>query len=280
MIERAASALLGAEVVRARPVAGGDISEAFRLELADGSIAFAKRGGGADLPAEAAGLRWLAEAGGGPAVPEVLAVDRDLLILEWIEEGAGPLDEERLGRELAALHAAGADAHGALAPGVEELSIGRLRFPRVVAPTFAQAYGEGRLRPLIGPAGLSARGARAVERVIDRLVELVPEEPPARMHGDLWSGNVMRGIRPHPPRPWLIDPAPYGGHREVDLAMLRLFGGPGERCFAAYEEVWPLADGAGERVALWQLFPVLVHAVLFGGGYVAQAERIAGRFAG
>ena len=79
--------------------------------------------------------------------------------------------------------------------------------------------------------------------------------------------------------PWLIDPASYGGHREVDLAMLRLFGGPGERCFAAYAEVAPLADGHADRVELWQLFPLLVHAALFGGGYGSSAARVARRYA-
>ena len=84
-------------------------------------------------------------------------------------------------------------------------------------------------------------------------------------------------------RPWLIDPSAYGGHREVDLAMLRLFGGragPERRVFAAYEEATPLADGWEERVELWQLLPLLVHAVLFGGGYVGAAERVADHYAG
>ena len=74
-------------------------------------------------------------------------------------------------------------------------------------------------------------------------------------------------------RPWLIDPSAYGGHREVDLAMLRLFGAPCERVFDAYEEVAPLADGWRERVELYQLLPLLVHALLFGGSYCAAAER-------
>jgi fructosamine-3-kinase len=94
---------------------------------------------------------------------------------------------------------------------------------------------------------------------------------------DLWSGNVMAGTEG---RPWLIDPSAYGGHREVDLAMLRLFGAPSERVFAAYAEVAPLADGWEERVQLWQLMPLLVHAVLFGGSYPAAAERIALHYAG
>ncbi|MCW2967614.1 MAG: Fructosamine/Ketosamine-3-kinase, partial [Solirubrobacteraceae bacterium] len=117
-------------------------------------------------------------------------------------------------------------------------------------------------------AGLSAGGRRAVEDVCERMADLAgPPEPPARLHGDLWGGNV-HGRH-------LIDPAAYGGHREVDLAMLALFGWPGDRFLAAYEEIAPLATGHEDRVALYQLLPLLVHAALFGGGYAASAERAA-----
>ncbi len=113
-------------------------------------------------------------------------------------------------------------------------------------------------------------------RVVDRLDELCgPAEPPARLHGDLWSGNVMAGPDGSP---WLVDPAPYGGHREVDLAMLRLFGPPGRDFLAAYEEVAPLAAGHEERVALYQLLPLLVHSILFGGHYRAATVRAAEQY--
>ena len=125
---------------------------------------------------------------------------------------------------------------------------------------------------------LSSAGAAAVERVCERLPDLAgPPEPPARLHGDLWSGNVLADTAG---RPWLIDPAAYGGHREVDLAMLRLFGPPGPRVLPAYLEAHPLAPGHEDRVELWQLFPLLVHAVLFGGGYGASVERAARRYSG
>src|SRR5213078_3084658 len=91
-----------------------------------------------------------------------------------------------------------------------------------------------------------------------------PAEPPARLHGDLWSGNVLTGADG---RPVLIDPAAYGGHREIDLAMLRLFGSPGAGFEEAYEEVAPLAAGHEERVELWQILPLLTHAALFGGSW-------------
>jgi fructosamine-3-kinase len=126
-------------------------------------------------------------------------------------------------------------------------------------------------------AGLTRFGNRAVESVCARMGELAgPPEPTARLHGDLWSGNVLWG---RDGKAWLIDPAAYGGHREVDLAMLRLFGSPGKQFLAAYEERFPLAPGHEERVELYQLFPLLVHAALFGGGYPASAERVARAYA-
>ena len=108
-------------------------------------------------------------------------------------------------------------------------------------------------------------------RRIDELAG--PQEPPARIHGDLWSGNVLWGSDG---TAWLIDPAAHGGHRETDLAMLALFGAPHlQRLLDAYAEAAPLADGWRERVPLHQLHPLLVHAVLFGGGYGARAAQAA-----
>jgi fructosamine-3-kinase len=149
--------------------------------------------------------------------------------------------------------------------------------PNDPAPDWAAFYAERRLRPVLQRAHLSPEGTRAVERVCERIGELAgPEEPPARLHGDLWSGNVLWDRRGEP---WLVDPGAYGGHREVDLAMLNLFGAPGPVFLAAYEERHPLAAGHEERVALWQLFPLLVHAALFGGGYRQAAANAAAHYA-
>jgi fructosamine-3-kinase len=118
--------------------------------------------------------------------------------------------------------------------------------------------------------------AATIEAVVARLPGLVPDEPPARLHGDLWNGNVLWGLDG---RVWLIDPAAYGGHREVDLAMLALFGLPHlPRVFDAYAEVAPLADGWQERAPLHQIFPLLVHACHFGGGYAARAAQAAATY--
>jgi fructosamine-3-kinase len=122
--------------------------------------------------------------------------------------------------------------------------------------------------------------ADTIESVVSRLPGLVPDEPPARLHGDLWNGNVLWGLDG---QAWLIDPAAYGGHREVDLAMLALFGLPHlPRVLDAYVETCaetrPLADGWQDRVGLHQLFPLLVHACHFGGGYAGRAAEIAARY--
>jgi len=270
-IRRALGDALGRRVQELRPVAGGDLNDAFAARLEDGERVFVKTREGAapgEFATEAEGLRWLAEAG-ALRVAEVLAVADDWLALRWIDRGRlSAAGEEELGRGLAALHRSGAPAFG----GPRPLRLGPLELPNEPLGDWPSFYAQRRLAPLAARAGL----ADVVERVCARIDALTgPPEPPARLHGDLWSGNVLAGADG---RPWLIDPAAYGGHREVDLAMLALFGAPSPRTLAAYDEVWPRAAGHEERVALYQLFPLLVHAVLFGGGYAASAEAAARRY--
>jgi fructosamine-3-kinase len=275
-------AAAGSPVASRRRIAGGSINEAYAVAFEDGRRAFVKTRPDApagEYAAEAAALAWLAEPG-TVRVPAAIACSERFLALEWVEpgtlDGAG---EQELGRGLAGLHAAGAPAFGSPSG---ELRIGPLVLDASPADAWPELYAERLVRPLIAAArdrgALSARGAECVGRACDRIEELAgPPEPPARLHGDLWSGNVMAGADGGA---WLIDPIAYGGHREVDLAMLRLFGGPSRRVFDAYREAAPLADGHEERVELWQLFPLMVHAVLFGGGYGGSAEAVARRYVG
>jgi fructosamine-3-kinase len=257
-----------------------------RVELADGRTAFAKTARGPApagfFAAEANGLRWLADAPGGPPVPGLLGFDDELLALAWLEPGsASPAAAERFGRELAALHAAGADGFGACWPGF----IGSAPMDNTAEPDWPRFYAERRVMPYV--RALRDGGVLAETGSFDRLAERLPAlagppEPPARLHGDLWNGNLLWSAG----RGWLVDPAAHGGHRETDLAMLRLFGAPSlDRVLAGYAEAAeqagaPLSPGWPERVGLHQLFPLLAHAVLFGGGYVGQAVGIARRYAG
>jgi fructosamine-3-kinase len=267
-------AATGREPRSVERVGGGDINDAYKVQFADESFAFVKTRADVapgEYDTEARGLRWLAEPG-GLRVPEVLGASDEVLVLDWVDEG-GRGDPTAFGAGLAAVHAAGAPDFG----GSEPLRLGSLTLPNDPAPDWPTFYAQQRLFPLLPRAGLSAGGNRAVERVCERMPELAgPPEPPARLHGDLWTGNVLWG---RDGRAWLIDPAAYGGHREVDLAMLRLFGSPGAHFLPAYEERHPLAAGHQERVELYQLFPLLVHAALFGGGYPASAERVARSYA-
>ena len=283
-IAQRAESLLGTAVVATTTVAGGDICTATRLRLSDGRSALVKTRAQAPpefFPTEARGLQWLASAAGGIDVPEVLAVESDCLILQWVEPGkTTPEAADGFGRGLAATHAAGAPCFGT--ESGDDGFIGTLPLPNRTAPTWPEFFATRRVLPYLKLArdrgNVTADDAAAVDAVVRRIVELAgPDEPPARLHGDLWSGNVLWGQES---RVWLVDPAAHGGHRESDLAMLALFGCPQlPRVLDAYQEAAPLADGWEDRVPLHQLFPLLVHACLFGGGYGARAGEAARRLA-
>ncbi|WP_432107320.1 fructosamine kinase family protein [Streptomyces sp. AA1529] len=314
--------LLGRRAVRAVPVGGGSICDAYQVVLApraerpapgdrghgsaprepagaasratadaadaesagSATTVFAKALDAAPadfFAAEAAGLSRLRATGTVP-VPEVYAAERDVLVLQWIEPGAPErAAAERLGRELAALHGTAAPSWGT--PG-QPCYLGPLPLTSPPRPTADPAawpgfHAEHRLLPLLRAAvdsgRIGPREARDVERVCDRLDDEAvagPPQPPAVIHGDLWSGNVHWTADG---RAVLIDPAAQGGHPETDLAMLELFGCPElPVLLAAYEEVRPL-PGRRARVPLHQLQHLLVHAVLFGGGYGAESGAAA-----
>lgn len=265
--------------IRATPLPSGDSCVAELFTLDGGEQLFAKSRDGAPpgfFAAESAGLAWLAAAGAIPT-PEVIAASDDLLLLEWVPRGEPTLQAaERFGVDLARLHLAGAAEFGAPWAGY----IGRLPMDNqpVASGTWSEFFAVRRIEPYLrlalGFGHISAEDAQAVSALLSRLDALgIPPEPPSRLHGDLWSGNVHWAADG---RVFLIDPAAHGGHRESDLAMLALFGAPYlDRILAAYAEAAPLESGWPERVGLHQLFPVLVHAVMFGGSYGAQAGTLA-----
>lgn len=288
----AAARVLGGPMAGVSACAGGDINRAWKLRLENGTEAFLKSRPGApvrEFETEAAGLRWLAAAGElpVPAVLGVVAGGQPGLLLEWIEPG-GRLDAEGeaiFGRGLARIHRLGAEGYGALPDGAPagDLKVGPVSLGDFVDPDAARGFAHCyalRLEALVVQASelgaIDLDQAAAIEKLCDRMDEFAgPPEPPARTHGDLWSGNVLAGSDG---RPWLIDPAAHGAHRELDLAMLALFGAPSDRFMAAYREEFPLAPDHQDRIELWQIQPLLIHAILFGGSYGAAAARAAARY--
>ena len=230
---------------------------------------------------EAAGLSWLAVDGGVPCA-RVIAHDERSLTLERLESVAPTRDAAMdFGSRLAVTHAAGAPLFGSGPDGwCGDGCFGPLSEPLPMSlrghETWGEFYAEERLRPMADFAEwrLSPEARRLVNAVIDRCAagEFDDGDGPARIHGDLWSGNVMwtrDGVV-------LIDPAAHGGHRETDLAMLALFGCPHlDAVLAGYQAVRPLWEGWRGRVGLHQLYPLLAHVVLFGGGYGRQTEAAA-----
>lgn len=240
---------------------------------------------------EAAGLAWI-RVPGGPPVPEVMALTGGSIGLAEVRSGRPtPTAAQQFGRRLAVLHAAGAPSFGAGPPGPPGAPapsaasggpgphgwIGDLPMPYAARATFRQLWAEDRIgataRMARDRGGLTPGQTREVDRFVEAVlagsVDCGPAEPPARLHGDLWSGNLLWG---QDGDVWLIDPAAHGGHRESDLAMLALFGTPFlDHVVAGYEEATPLAEGWRTRVPLHQVWPLLVHAALFAGGYGASA---------
>lgn len=251
----------------------------FRKQRADAPPGF--------FACEAAGLRWLAEPGAVPVV-RVVGVGPDHLDLERLVPATPTAEHARaFGRGLALLHDAGAPAFGSPPTGWDgDGFFGPLSEPLPLPvgrhARWGQFLAQLRLAPLhdlLRERGrLSARLAADLDRLVARLGDgdLDDDALPARVHGDLWAGNVVWT----PGGGVLVDPAAHGGHRESDLAMLALFGLPRlAEVLAGYQEVHPLGPGWEDRRSLHQVYPVGMHAVLFGGGYVAQTEALVARWA-
>lgn len=272
----------GLGVRAATPLSGGDIARAYRLDTADGPLFLKWHPSPApDLFArEAAGLRALHDPG-AIAVPEVVREAPAGLVLEWIDVGRRTNGSEAaLGGELAALHRTTNHVFGAVG-GAPSGYLGSQPVDLTPTASWVELYFARRVHPLTQRAVELGRLDREATSLVDRLEPRAaercgPPEPPALLHGDLWAGNRLVDTGG---RNWLIDPAAHWGHREVDLAMMRLFGGFGDAAFAAYAESYPLAAGWQQRIDWYQVAPLLVHAILFGGHYGAAALAALRRYA-
>ena len=259
----AADTLLGARVLGREPLAGGSMEDVARVRLADGRTVVTK--GGPDPRAEAAMLRALAAA--GVPVPGVLHADGRTLVLEERPD-RGDLSRAwvHLGEVVRALHDAPAPAPAPAYGWSHDYAYGRLPIPNAPDARWPSFWAERRLLPYA--ERLPAPLARRIERLACDLDARLPAAPrPSLLHGDLWHGNVLSdGARVSA----LIDPACYLGHGEVDLAMLTLFATPGPAFWDAYAP----EPGWHERQPLYQLWPAIVHAVLFGAGYHAMVAGL------
>lgn len=260
------------------PVAGGDINRCYRVRIRSEYFFLKVNDAGAApgmLRQEAAGLRALAEAGTTLCIPGVIEQGerggKQYLVLEWLKTvGATRTHWETLGRQLARLHRQTSGLFG----WARDNYIGNLPQQNNREERWEVFFAEQRLAPLarrLEGAGLfGSREMEWLNRAGNKWRDIFPPETPALLHGDLWQGNLIMSDR----GPAIFDPAVYYGHREMDLAMTMLFGGFHPAFYDAYESEFPLAENWRERLPFFQLYPLMVHAVLFGGHYVQRCRDI------
>lgn len=267
-----------------RPQGGGDINEAWQLQTAGGPL-FLKMNHPRRYPGmfarEAEALQYL-QAHSPFRIPAVIFEgeweDQAFLLLEWIEPGSAHAHTgEKLGAQLAEQH-----LHQNQQFGWEKDNyMGKLVQPNNWTAQWPEFFASQRIEPLWRKARdqgfFDTFETQRLEQLLHRLEEWVPQEPPALVHGDLWAGNYLVDQAGHPV---LIDPALHFGHREADLAMMKLFGGFPPEAYQAYQQHYPPEGDWEARVPLHQLYPLLVHVVLFGGSYAGQVSAILRRFGG
>lgn len=268
-------------ILKAMPLSGGDINEAYRLTFSSGQAVFLKCNGQIEhafFEAEADGLTTIA-ASNTLSVPTFIGIgqaeSRSFLALEYLES-SDLKDWQALGDGLAKHHQCSHDYFG----GTRDNFIGSLTQKNIWAGSWSEFYTNQRILPQVRDAfdkGLvEPKDLRAVESFLKEYPHLHPKEEPALLHGDLWSGNVLfgQGGKPH-----LIDPSVYYGHREIDLAMMHLFGGFPKAVYETYDATFPLVPDWEGRLVFHQLYPLLVHLNLFGLSYRASCRAIWQSFA-
>jgi fructosamine-3-kinase len=269
-------------IISSHSVRGGDINEAFRLATNNGSY-FIKTNNAHRYPkmfeSEAKGLELLRSTD-AIKIPEVIAFGEveevSFLMLEWIES-APPEGNfwNNFGVQLANLHQNSNEYFGL----DQSNYIGSLSQSNNQYQTWVEFFANERLEPQIKLAVDAGKMDSATiaqfQKLYKELSSIFPKEPPALLHGDLWSGNFMEGNKGEPV---IMDPAVYYGHREMDLAMTKLFGGFNNKLYEAYHNQYPLDRGWESRVPICNLYLLLVHVNLFGGGYLNSVKRIISSF--
>jgi fructosamine-3-kinase len=271
-------ASINAEYLHHERVHGGDINEAYIIKTSQGKM-FVKINDASAFPQmflkEADGLNALRKAS-SIKVPDVIKAGelkgQQFLVMECIETGkAGKNFFHQFGRQVAALHQNTNPVFG----WHTDNYMGSLAQKNLFTDSWASFYTNCRLLPLTkilnDRGSFSLAEVKHTEILCGKLHQFFPPEKPALLHGDLWSGNFMVGADD---KAAVYDPAVYYGHREMDIAMTRLFGGFSTAFYEAYNEVFPLENGWQQRMPLAQLYPLLVHAVLFGGGYVSNCRSV------
>lgn len=272
---------LDQEITSSSPQSGGDINQAAILTFDSGNNYFLKWNTSASdlmFNAEAKGLNLLSDAETSLLIPKVILVGKDFLLLSLIDsETKSATSDFNFGVELAKLHHCSASSFGL----DHNNFIGKLPQSNLPHEKWSEFFISERIEPQIKMGIDSGKFSSAIFSLSDNLQSVVEnlfsEEKPALLHGDLWSGNYMYTKNGTVS---IYDPAVYYGHREMDLAMTRLFSGFPQEFYAGYESEYPLAEGFDQRISLCNLYPILVHANLFGGGYIGQAESILNKFYG
>jgi fructosamine-3-kinase len=269
--------------VSSRPVFGGDINSAFQIEDTGGKKYFLKLNDAVRSPGmfekEANGLSELKK-GSSLYVPEVIrhgiSGNYQYLLMEWIEKGPQSVNFwKSFGSGLADMHKVPQPFFGF----TENNYIGSLVQVNSPAERWSVFYAQSRILPavkqLFERRDFSKSDLSAAENFCNRINEIFPGEPPALLHGDLWSGNYMIAANGHAA---IFDPAVYYGHREMDLGMTRLFGGFDLDFYRSYQAFYPLEKGWQDRLRYTQLYPLLVHSLLFGGHYIQSVKNVLRQF--
>ena len=258
-------------------VSGGSINACYQLGFNSENY-FLKLNSSQKLPgmfrAEALALSMIAETG-SVACPKVIARgevgSEQFLLLEWLAKGSNtPTAQRRLAENLALLHRVSNSTYGL----DHSNYMGSLVQENGSYSSFAEFFVKKRLMPQVELANSKGLLDKTItgdfERLYARFAAMIPQEPPALVHGDLWAGNYMIAENGDP---YLIDPAIAFSHREVDIAMTQLFGGFDRAFYDAYSECFPLERDWESRTSLWNLYPLLIHLNLFGFGYLGEVKR-------